>query len=434
MNAYNELDGVPAAGNRDLLTDILREQWGFAGCVVSDYFAIRQLADYHRLVPDRVEAAATALEAGLDVELPGTDCYGEPLLEAVRAGRVAEATVDTAVARVLRCKFELGLFERPFVEPDDVGAVTATPEHHRLAREIAQKSLVLLRNDGTLPLRPDLASVALIGPNATEARHLVGDYAYPVHVESLRELLRSGRNVFAIPLDEEHALEPVTVETPSVADEMSARFGDRLRIAGGCDVNSSSRAGFDEAVDVAAGCDVAVLVMGDKAGLTDDCTSGESRDVASLDLPGVQEELVHAVLDTGTPVVLVLVAGRPVASATLQERCAAVLMAWLPGEEGGAAIADAAHRRRQPGWQIADLVPTLGRPGPRVLRPQGLWRTVALEGRLRRLTGDAVVPIRPRLELHHVRPQERVSGAPRGHVERCDHHHGDRDQLGRLCR
>ena len=352
MNAYNELDGIPAAANRDLLTDILRGQWGFAGCVVSDYFAIRQLADYHHLAPDVVEAAAMALEAGLDVELPGTDCYGTPLLEAVGVGRVAEATVDTAVVRVLRCKFELGLFERPFVEPDDVAAVTGTPEHHRLAREIARKSLVLLRNDGTLPLGADLASVALIGPNAAEARHLVGDYAYPVHVESLRELLRSGRNVFAIPLDEEHALEPVTVETPSVADAMAARFGDHMRIVRGCDVNSPSRDGFAEAVAVAAACDVAVMVMGDKAGLTDDCTSGESRDVASLDLPGVQEELVRAVLDTGTPVVLVIVAGRPVASAALQARCAAVLMAWLPGEEGAAAIADVLTGEVNPGGKL----------------------------------------------------------------------------------
>ena len=117
MNAYNELDGVPAAADRHLLTDILREQWGFRGCVVSDYFAIRQLADYHRLAPDVVEAAAMALEAGLDVELPGTDCYGEPLLEAVRSGRVSEATVDTAVGRVLTTKFELGLFERPACRP-----------------------------------------------------------------------------------------------------------------------------------------------------------------------------------------------------------------------------------------------------------------------------------------------------------------------------
>ncbi len=214
MNAYSELDGVPAAADRNLLTGVLRDEWGFVGCVVADYFSVRQLADYHRLAPDTVEAAAMALEAGLDVELPGTDCYGAPLLEAIGAGRVATSTVDVAVGRVLTTKFELGLFERPFVEPDGVAAVTATTEHRRLAADIARKSLVLLRNDGILPLAPAVRSVAVIGPNADQARHLVGDYTYPVHVESLKELLRSGRNVFAIPLDDEASLEPVTVNAP----------------------------------------------------------------------------------------------------------------------------------------------------------------------------------------------------------------------------
>jgi beta-glucosidase len=357
MNAYSELDGVPAAADRGLLTGILREQWGFVGCVVADYFAVRQLADYHRLAADGAEAAALALDAGLDVELPGTDCYGEPLLQAVGSGRVAESTIDTAVHRVLTTKFELGLFERPIVEPDAVAAVTATPAQRRLAAEIARKSLVLLRNDGTLPLRPDVASIAVIGPNADEPRHLVGDYSYAVHVESLQEVLRSGRNVFDIPIDEAHSLDAVIVDAPSIVDELGTRFADRVRFARGCDINSAERTGFAEAVTLAAECDVAVLVVGDKAGLTDDCTSGESRDVASLDLPGVQEDLVHAVLDTGTPVVLVLVAGRPIGSAALQDRCAAVLMAWLPGEAGGAAIADALTGDVNPGGKLPITYP-----------------------------------------------------------------------------
>jgi beta-glucosidase len=352
MNAYSELDGVPAAADRGLLTGILRVQWGFVGCVVADYFAVRQLADYHRLAANGVEAAAMALDAGLDVELPGTDCYGEPLLEAVRAGRVAETTIDTAVRRVLTTKFELGLFERSIVEPEAVAAVTATPAQRRLAAEIARQSLVLLRNDGTLPLSPDVVSIAVIGPNADEPRHLVGDYAYAVHVESLQEVLRSGRNVFDIPIDEQHSLDAVVIDAPSILAELRVTFGDRVRFARGCDVNSADRSAIAEAVAVAAECDVAVMVMGDKAGLTDDCTSGESRDVASLDLPGVQEELVHAVLDTGTPVVLVLVAGRPIGSAALHERCAAVLMAWLPGEAGGAAIAGALAGDVNPGGKL----------------------------------------------------------------------------------
>ena len=139
MNAYNELDGVPAGADRDLLTGTLRDQWGFDGCVVSDYFSIRQLADYHQLADDAEEAAALALGAGLDVELPGTDCYGLPLLQAVRSGRVAEATVDIAAGRVLKAKFELGLFEQPFVDPAAGAAATATPAHRQLAARDRQE-------------------------------------------------------------------------------------------------------------------------------------------------------------------------------------------------------------------------------------------------------------------------------------------------------
>jgi beta-glucosidase len=357
MNAYIELDGVPAAADRNLLTAILREQWGFAGCVVSDYFAVRQLVDFHRLAADAEEAAVMALTAGLDVELPGTQCFGDPLLNAVRTGRVDADVVDVAVARVLTTKFELGLFEQPFVDPDQAQSIADTPAHRQLARDIARRSLVLLRNDGTLPLAPDVGSIAVIGPNADEVRHLIGDYTYPVHIESLREMRHSGRNVFGIPIDDDHILDEVELAAPSIVSELTARLGGRVRYARGCDVTSSSRAGFDDTVALAASCDVAVMVMGDKAGLTDDCTSGESRDVSSLDLPGVQEDLVRAVLGTGTPVVLVLVAGRPIGSASLHDQCAAVLMAWLPGQEGAAAITDVLTGVANPGGKLPITYP-----------------------------------------------------------------------------
>jgi beta-xylosidase len=350
MNAYNELDGLPVAADRSLLTDVLRDEWGFDGCVVSDYFSVRQLADYHHLATDAEDAAVLALGAGLDVELPGTDCYGEPLLEAVRAGRVPEATIDAAVARVLTAKFELGLFERPYVDPERAAVAVDTRAHRRLARAIARKSLVLLRNDGILPLSG--GRIAVIGPNADSARHLFGDYTYPAHVESLEEVLRSGQNVFSMPLDARHQPDDVDVDATTIAAALAARFGPGVAHAPGCGVTDRSRAGFAAAIDLAAACDVALMVMGDKAGLTDDCTSGESRDAASLDLPGVQEPLVRAVLATGTPVVLVLVAGRPLGSAWLHEQCAAVLMAWLPGQEGGAAVAEVLAGDAGPGGKL----------------------------------------------------------------------------------
>jgi beta-glucosidase len=351
MNAYNEIDGVVCAADRELLTTTLRNEWGFDGCVVSDYFSIRQLAEYHRLAASAEDAAALALEAGLDLELPATDCYGAPLSAALEAGLVPESTLDDAVSRVLGAKFALGLFDDPYVDAN-AAASAATDGHRRLARTIAQKSIVLLKNDGILPLAPELASVAVIGPNADAARHLFGDYCYPAHVESLREVLRSGRSELSPTLDDLTSMDPVELDAPSVLDALRARLGERVAFAPGCGVQDPSRAGFAEAVAVAAKADVAVLLMGDKAGLTDDCTTGEFRDRTSFDLPGVQEELVRAVLDTGTPVVLVLVAGRPAASAALHEASAAVVMAWLPGEKGAEAIADVLLGDVSPGGKL----------------------------------------------------------------------------------
>lgn len=352
MNAYNEIDGVLCAADRDLLTGTLRTDWGFDGIVVSDYFSIRQLADYHRLAVDGETAAALALEAGLDVELPATDCYGAPLLRAIETGLVSEETLDEAVRRLLRTKFDLGLFDEPYVDVAAASDAAATDAHRELARTIARKSIVLLRNDGLLPLSESVGSIAVIGPNAGSARNLFGDYAYPAHVESLQNVLDSGRSSLSTPGVEKAEIAPVEIEAVSVLDALRARYGAKVSFAQGCDIMDESDAGFTEAVDLAAAADVAVMVMGDKSGLTEDCTSGEFRDRASFDLPGVQEELVRAVVATGTPVVLVLVAGRPSASAWVHEHCGAVVMAWLPGEEGAAAIADVLSGETNPGGKL----------------------------------------------------------------------------------
>ena len=169
MNAYNEVDGMPCAADRALLTGLLRDRWQFDGSVVSDYFAVRQIETYHRLAEDAAHAAATALEAGIDVELPQTDCYGAPLLEAVRRGLVDEETLDDAVRRVLATKFELGLFERPFVDVAAVAGAIGVETQRALAKTIVRKSLVLLKNDGALPLSPDAQRIAVIGPERRRA-------------------------------------------------------------------------------------------------------------------------------------------------------------------------------------------------------------------------------------------------------------------------
>jgi beta-glucosidase len=353
MNAYNELDGVPCAADRELLTTLLRGDWGFDGCVVSDYFSVRQLAEYHRFAVDLEDAAVRTLDAGVDVELPSTDCYGKPLLDAVRGGLVSAETLDEAVRRVLRTKFELGLFEQPYVEASRAAASSATSAQRELALKIARKSLVLLRNDGTLPLPPGVRSVAVIGPGADQARFLFGDYAYPAHVESLTDVLESGQDPFSQqPPPGRPEIAKPTTDAPSLLDALREHVGSGVRFARGCDVNGTSRDGFDEAVEVARASEVAVVMLGDKSGLTNDCTSGESRDRASLDLPGVQGDLLRAIAATGTPVVLVLVAGRPYGDAPLHEQCAAVLLAWLPGQEGAQAIVETLFGTVSPGGKL----------------------------------------------------------------------------------
>jgi beta-glucosidase len=351
MNAYNEVDGIVCTADRGLLTGLLRDEWGFDGCVVSDYFSIRQLESYHRLAADGQEAAAMAIDAGLDLELPSTDCYGEPLLAALDTGLVSEHTVDDAVRRILAAKFALGLFDDPYVDPGRAAEAVGTTSHRALARTIARKSLVLLKNDGVLPLSRGLGSIAVIGPNADTARNLFGDYCYPAHVESLQEVLASGGSPLGS-FDSLTDLEPADAQARTVLDAMRERFGRTVSFARGCAVNGSARDGIDEAVELARASDVVVLVMGDKAGLGEDCTSGEFRDRASLDLPGVQEDLVRAVVETGTPVVLVLVTGRPSGSEWAHENCAAVIEAWFPGEEGGVAVAEALAGEANPGGKL----------------------------------------------------------------------------------
>jgi beta-glucosidase len=360
MNGYHELDGVPCAANRWLLTELLRDEWGFDGTVVADYFAVKQLFEYHHVTGSYEDAAALALSSGIDVELPHTECYAGELKAAIDRGALRLADVDEAVRRALTAKFRLGLIDHPFVDPDEVATQTRTPGQLDLAQEIAADSLVLLANDGVLPLPPDIGRIAVIGPNAASARAMLADYSYITHVESLVEVLRSGNNVFAMPVDHGVDIDDQTDlgHVTTVFDELVLRHpGAQVRYAQGCAITGNDRSYVADAVALAAASDVAVLVMGDRSGLTEDCTSGESRDVASLDLPGIQEDLVHAVASTGTPVVLVLVAGRPIGSPGVHAAASAVLMAWLPGERGGAAVADALCGITSPGGKLPITYP-----------------------------------------------------------------------------
>ncbi len=359
MNGYHELDGVPCGASKELLTNILRTEWGFNGIVVSDYFAVNQLMEYHQIATSKAEAAAMALDAGIDVELPNTDCYADPLRQAIESGALDEAILNQAVSRVLRLKFLLGLFENPYVDAQKTQTVFDTPDQRQLAYEIAQKSIVLLKNeDKLLPLDRKLNSIAVIGPNADSVRNMIGDYTYPCHIETLAEMRDAG-NVFNMPIPDKIEMVDNFVPIISILSGIKNKMSPETKIfyAKGCDVLGDSTEGFAEAIEVAKKADIAILVVGDKSGLTNGCTSGESCDRADLDLPGVQQELVEAIVATGTSVVVVLVNGRPLSIPWLVEHVPAILEAWLPGEEGAAAVADVLFGDYNPGGKLPMTFP-----------------------------------------------------------------------------
>jgi beta-glucosidase len=379
MHAYDDLDGLPCAASRELLTTILRERWGFEGVVVADYLGIEHLLTLHELVADLSDAAAMALRAGLDMELPATAAYGAPLRAAVEDGRVDETLVDIAVERVLRLKFRLGLFERPYAAsraaeakaaetgPTGSGADVAEPapaavadpgREMEVALEMARRSVVLLENDGTLPLPADVPVIAVIGPNADSARSLVGDYGHIAHIETLLEnRAREGVAGAAAPLDLQLADELATWST--VLDGIRARASvtTEVRYARGSGVIDGDDADISAAVAAAHGADVAILVLGERSGLTAQCTCGETRDRLALDLPGRQAELFEAVAATGTPIVLLLISGRPLAIPREAAGAAAVLHAWVPGEAGPRAIAEVLFGDVSPGGKLPITVP-----------------------------------------------------------------------------
>jgi beta-xylosidase len=337
MHSYAEIDGVPVAADRSLLTGLLREQWGFDGTVVGDYFSVAFLHLLHHVAGDLGEAAAQALTAGVDIELPTGDAYTAPLAEAVRAGRVDEALVDRAVIRVLKQKLELGLLDAKFEDEPPTGVDLDSPRHRALARKLAEESVVLLHNDGVLPL-PAERRIAAIGPNADRAGALFGCYSFLNHV---------------LP---QHPEADPGIAVPTVLEALRAEFGD-VSFTVGCAVDDDDRSGFDEAVAAATAADVAVLVMGDQAGLFGRGTVGEGCDRDDLELPGVQRPLVEAVLSTGTPTVLVLLTGRPYAVGWAMRRCAAVVQAFFPGEEGAGAIAGVLSGRINPSGRLPVSLP-----------------------------------------------------------------------------
>ena len=339
MPSYTDIDGVPASADPGLLGATLRDALGFTGLVVSDYYAVSFLQSQHGVAGTLAAAAVAALTAGVDVELPSVRGYGAPLRAAAAAGEIPAEVVDRAVARVLTQKCELGLLDPGWSPEPGPDALDLDPPASRaLARRLAEESVILLANPaGLLPLaRP--ARIVVTGPLADDPLAFFGDYTMPRHLRGRYPGATSG------------------VEVSTALAALREHWPDAQHVRG-CAVTGTDRSGFAAAVSAARDASLVVAIVGDEAGLFGRGTSGEGCDVTSLRLPGVQEELLHALAGTGTPVVAVLVTGRPYALDGLAGKLAGLVQAFFPGEEGGPAIADVLSGRVNPSGHLPVEIP-----------------------------------------------------------------------------
>ena len=343
MTSYNSLDGIPTTCNRELLTGVLRDEWGFKGFVVSDLESIDGIQTSHRVAASTQEAGEMALNAGVDVDL-GAHCFAQ-LKESVEKGRVSMKTLDQAVKRVLIRKFEAGLFDHPYVDEAAVAGLVRTPEHLEVAAQAAREGIVLLKNDGVLPLKSG-TRIALIGPNADNQYNQLGDYTAPQAEENVVTML----------------------------DGLRAKGADVLYVKG-CSIRDTRDSQIAQAAIAAMLSDVAVVVVGGSsardfktkyidtgAAVVDENTvsdmeAGEGFDRASLDLLGLQNDLLKAVRAAGKPVVVVYVEGRPLDKTWAAEKADALLTMWYPGGEGGTALADVLFGDYNPAGRLPVSVP-----------------------------------------------------------------------------
>lgn len=352
MTAYNEIDGVPCTTNRYLLQDVLREQWGFDGFVITDCGALGMLTNGHNTADSGEAAVAQALLAGIDMEMSG-EMFEQHISDAIDHGRLQESDLDRAAARILELKFKLGLFDRPFTDPEQAEQTIGRPEHRELARRIAGESIIMLKNEGgTLPLSKRIPKLAVIGPNADAPYNQLGDYTSPqpkgaivTVLDGIRQALGGGP--------------------------------DSVLYAPGCRIKGDSREGFVRALACAAEADAVVMAIGGSSardfgeGTIDlltgasvvtehswsDMECGEGIDRATLNLMGVQLELVQEIHKLGKPLIVVYINGRPIAEPWIVEHADAILEAWYPGQEGGHAVADILFGEVNPSGRLTISIP-----------------------------------------------------------------------------
>jgi beta-glucosidase len=324
MSAFNAINGVPASANHFTLTEVLRGEWKFDGFVVSDYTAVTELKN-HGVAATDADAAQAALNAGVDMEMVGR-LYNQNGAALLQEGKLSQATIDEAVRRILRIKFRLGLFEHPYIaEAPETGSLL-TAENRAAAREIAGRSMVLLKNDaGTLPLSKDLRSIAVLGPLADDHRAPLGWWS------------GDGRDTDTIT-----ALAGIKAKAPQA----------KIAYAKGCEIEGGTTEGIAAAVEAARQSDVAIVFVGEAKEMV-----GEAASRSSLDLPGHQLELVQAVKATGRPTIVVLINGRPLTINWIAQNVPAILEAWMGGTESGDAIADILFGEVNPGAKLPVTFP-----------------------------------------------------------------------------
>jgi len=352
MSAYNSIDGIPCTSNPFLFKDLLRDQWGFTGFVVSDLGSIGGLVHTHHVAEDGPHAAALALNAGVDADLGGNG-YGSNLSKALETGLVSETQLDSAVSRILRLKFEMGLFDNPFVDEQRAKIEVRNADHVALARQVARESIILLKNeDDLLPLDNNIKKIAVIGPNADTQYNQLGDYTASQPEENITTILEG------------------------IRDRVSAQT--EVRYVKGSAIRDTTHFNIEKAVEAAHSSDVAVVVLGGSSArdfetefeetgaakvtepdeeLLRDTESGEGFDRATLGLLGKQNELLQRVHATGTPVILVLIKGRPLHVNWAAEHVPAILDAWYPGQEGGHAVAEVLFGDYNPAGRLTITVP-----------------------------------------------------------------------------
>jgi beta-glucosidase len=373
MNCYLAIDGEPVTGSKKYLTDLLRGELGFTGLTVADYGSIDKLCDVFGIAKDKAEAGAMALEAGLDTETPRRICLGDDFVSRLEAGEIAMEIVDAPLRRLLSLKFEMGLFENPYVNEDAMKAELRDESHKQHAYQLACESMVLLKNDkDVLPLKSRYKKIAVIGPCGDTGRALFGGYTYPAFYESVLSILTGmarSMGLQGVEMREgmKSQLEAMLSQFPPVEQLIVNNYpgvvtvfdalktaleqhipGVDVNYARGCGYMGTSKTELPDAVELAGKSDIVILLLGGKNGSGAGCTMGENVDSSNIGLPGIQEELAKEIKATGKPVVLVHIDGRPLSSVWAKENADSILEAWHPGQRGAQAIADTLIGKNNP--------------------------------------------------------------------------------------